>query len=117
MRWDRKSYLIRHMNGLLCTNRLLTMENRAKNPHHFLSVTKPGVVAIVGTIGNEDCFVILRGGKKGPNYDAASIQQVKERLKKAKAQPRLMIDCSQYVTSLESFESQGSFGLTELLQR
>jgi len=35
-----------------------------KHPHHFLSVTKPGVVAIVGTVGNEDCFVILRGGTR-----------------------------------------------------
>ncbi|KAI7510382.1 Phospho-2-dehydro-3-deoxyheptonate aldolase, partial [Hortaea werneckii] len=26
-----------------------------KHPHHFLSVTKPGNVAIVGTAGNEDC--------------------------------------------------------------
>ncbi|KAK0358493.1 hypothetical protein LTR94_035225, partial [Friedmanniomyces endolithicus] len=26
------------------------------HPHHFLSVTKPGVVAIVGTTGNEDSF-------------------------------------------------------------
>ncbi|GME91229.1 unnamed protein product [Ambrosiozyma monospora] len=34
----------------------------AAHPHHFLSVTKPGVVAIVATEGNEDCFVILRGG-------------------------------------------------------
>src|SRR6201996_8342750 len=41
-----------------------------QHPHHFLSVTKPGVVAIVGTVGNEDCFVILRGGTKGTNYDA-----------------------------------------------
>ena len=46
-----------------------------KHPHYFLSVTKPGVVSIVGTVGNEDCFVILRGGKKGPNYDAASIAE------------------------------------------
>ncbi|KAF8472809.1 putative phospho-2-dehydro-3-deoxyheptonate aldolase, tyrosine-inhibited [Kalaharituber pfeilii] len=66
----------------------------ARNPHHFLSVTKPGVVAIVGTIGNEDCFVILRGGKKGPNYDPASIAGVKERLKKTGTQERLMVDCS-----------------------
>lgn len=36
----------------------------ASHPHHFLSVTKPGVVAIVGTDGNKDCFVILRGGKR-----------------------------------------------------
>jgi 3-deoxy-7-phosphoheptulonate synthase len=33
----------------------------AKNPHHFLSVTKQGVAAIVATRGNEDCHVILRG--------------------------------------------------------
>lgn len=39
----------------------------ASHPHHFLSVTKPGIVAIVGTEGNQDCFVILRGGKQGTN--------------------------------------------------
>ncbi|KAF8428116.1 putative phospho-2-dehydro-3-deoxyheptonate aldolase, tyrosine-inhibited [Tirmania nivea] len=66
----------------------------AQNPHHFLSVTKPGVVAIVGTVGNEDCFIILRGGKKGPNYDAENVAVVKERLQKAGARERFMIDCS-----------------------
>ena len=73
------------------------MLSSAKNPHHFLSVTKPGVVAIVGTMGNEDCFVILRGGKKGPNYNAENVAAVKERLQKTGTQERLMIDCSQYV--------------------
>ena len=66
----------------------------AKHPHHFLSVTKPGVVAIVGTTGNEDCFVILRGGKKGTNYDASSIKEAKAALEKANLHPRLMVDCS-----------------------
>lgn len=66
----------------------------AKNPHHFLSVTKPGVVAIVGTVGNEDCFVILRGGKKGPNYSAEDVAEVKKKLATSKAQTRFMIDCS-----------------------
>jgi 3-deoxy-7-phosphoheptulonate synthase len=65
-----------------------------KHPHHFLSVTKPGVVAIVGTVGNEDCFVILRGGKKGTNYDAQSIAEAKEKLVAKGLKPRLMIDCS-----------------------
>lgn len=65
-----------------------------KHPHHFLSVTKPGVVAIVGTVGNEDCFVILRGGKKGTNYDAKSIQEAKAKLNKLGVNPRLMVDCS-----------------------
>ena len=65
-----------------------------KHPHHFLSVTKPGVVAIVGTIGNEDCFVILRGGKRGTNYDSQSIAQAKEKLANSGTRQRLMVDCS-----------------------
>ena len=44
----------------------------ASSPHHFLSITKGGISAIVSTNGNEDCHVILRGGKE-PNYDAASV--------------------------------------------
>ncbi|EGW33267.1 2-dehydro-3-deoxy phosphoheptonate aldolase [Spathaspora passalidarum NRRL Y-27907] len=72
----------------------------ASHPHHFLSVTKPGVVAIVGTDGNQDCFVILRGGKKGTNYDEASVKETQEQLLKAKVVtdekpgPRIMVDCS-----------------------
>ncbi|KAF4167268.1 hypothetical protein CNMCM6936_005518 [Aspergillus lentulus] len=65
-----------------------------KHPHHFLSVTKPGVAAIVGTVGNPDCFVILRGGKKGPNYDAQSIAEAKAKLSSQGLPPRLMVDCS-----------------------
>ncbi|GMF73530.1 unnamed protein product [Aspergillus oryzae] len=65
-----------------------------KHPHHFLSVTKPGVVSIVGTVGNPDCFVILRGGKKGPNYDAQSIAEAKAKLSAQGMEPRLMVDCS-----------------------
>ena len=65
-----------------------------KHPHHFLSVTKPGVVAIVGTVGNDDCFVILRGGKKGTNYDEVSIKDAREELEKKGLNARLMVDCS-----------------------
>lgn len=65
-----------------------------EHPHQFLSVTKPGLVAIVGTVGNEDCFVILRGGKKGTNYDSSSIREAKEALAKKGLRQRLMVDCS-----------------------
>ena len=65
-----------------------------RHPHHFLSVTKPGLVAIVGTTGNEDCFVILRGGKRGTNYDRASIADAKAALYKKNTPRRLMVDCS-----------------------
>lgn len=65
-----------------------------KHPHHFLSVTKPGVVAIVGTTGNDDSFVILRGGKKGTNYDSKSIKEAREKLESKGLNARLMVDCS-----------------------
>jgi 3-deoxy-7-phosphoheptulonate synthase len=64
------------------------------HPHHFLSVTKQGVAAIVATNGNPDCHVILRGGNQGPNYDAQSIARVVEQLTAARLPPHLMVDCS-----------------------
>lgn len=63
-------------------------------PHHFLSVTKPGLVAIVGTMGNDDCFTILRGGKKGTNYDASGVRDAKAQLRKKGLRERVMVDCS-----------------------
>jgi 3-deoxy-7-phosphoheptulonate synthase len=66
----------------------------AANPHHFLSVTKQGVAAIVATRGNEDTHVILRGGAGGPNYAADDVAAVCARLDKAKLPQRVMIDCS-----------------------
>ena len=65
----------------------------ARQKHHFLSVHKSGQVAIVETRGNEDCHIILRGGKS-PNYDAKSVAAACEELAKAKLPERLMIDCS-----------------------
>ena len=65
----------------------------AARGHHFLSVHKNGQVAIVETRGNEDCHVILRGGK-APNYDSASVAAACADLAKAKLPQRLMVDCS-----------------------
>ena len=45
----------------------------ASQPHHFLAVTKDGRSAIASTTGNDDCHIILRGGK-APNYDAESVE-------------------------------------------
>jgi len=65
----------------------------ANSPHHFLSVTKTGHTAIVSTVGNEDCHVILRGGK-APNYDAASVEVACQEIAQAGLAARLMIDFS-----------------------
>ena len=65
----------------------------AQVPHHFLSVTKAGHSAIVSTTGNEDCHVILRGGKQ-PNYDGGSVDSAAKSLAEAGIPARIMIDFS-----------------------
>ncbi|GLR26131.1 MULTISPECIES: 3-deoxy-7-phosphoheptulonate synthase AroG [Limnobacter] len=65
----------------------------AQHPHHFLSVTKEGRSAIVSTQGNEDCHIILRGGK-APNYDAASVEAAATEIGKSGLAARIMIDAS-----------------------
>jgi len=66
----------------------------AREPHHFLSVTKQGLSAIVATRGNPNCHVILRGGKDGPNHDTYSISRTIELLRQTKLQACVMVDCS-----------------------
>jgi 3-deoxy-7-phosphoheptulonate synthase len=66
----------------------------AAHPHHFLGVTKQGLAAVTKTTGNEHGFVILRGGNKATNYDADSIAQAREDLRKKKQREIVMVDCS-----------------------
>lgn len=66
----------------------------AAHPHHFLSVTKQGVAAIVSTRGNEDCHLILRGGSSGPNYDAESIARTVRAMEASGVPGRVVVDCS-----------------------
>jgi 3-deoxy-7-phosphoheptulonate synthase len=65
----------------------------SREPHHFLSVTKGGVSAIVSTAGNDDVHVVLRGGKS-PNYDSASVKAAAGQLRADNLLPKLMVDCS-----------------------
>ncbi|PSN67507.1 phospho-2-dehydro-3-deoxyheptonate aldolase [Corynespora cassiicola Philippines] len=62
--------------------------------HHFMGVTKQGLAAITKTAGNEHCFVILRGGSKGTNYDKESIKAAREALRKKGQAEVMMVDCS-----------------------
>jgi len=65
----------------------------ASQPHHFLSLTKEGRSAIFSTAGNEDCHIILRGGRK-PNYDADSVNEASQKLESAGIAANIMVDCS-----------------------
>ena len=76
----------------------------AAHQHHFLSVHKNGQVAIVETRGNDDCHLILRGGRT-PNYDPASVAAASAALTAAGLPERLMIDCS-HANSNKKFKQQ-----------
>jgi len=76
----------------------------AASPHHFLSVTKDGRSAIISTTGNEDCHVILRGGKT-PNYNAENIEAVSNELAASGLNAKVMVDCS-HANSLRQYKLQ-----------
>ncbi len=65
----------------------------AQSSHAFMGMTKMGQSAIFETRGNQDCHVILRGGKQ-PNYSAADVQAACELLEKSGLRPQVMVDMS-----------------------
>lgn len=65
----------------------------AQAPHAFMGMTKMGQAAIFETRGNQDCHVILRGGK-APNYSAADVQAACDLLRAAGLREQVMIDVS-----------------------
>jgi 3-deoxy-7-phosphoheptulonate synthase len=64
------------------------------NPHRFLGIDGEGLASVIHTKGNPYTHVVLRGGSKGPNYDANSITQCEEVLDKAGLTKSIMVDCS-----------------------
>jgi 3-deoxy-7-phosphoheptulonate synthase len=74
-------------------------------PHHFLSVTKQGVSAIVSTAGNESCHLILRGGKTGPNYEKPEVDAAATMLREQNLTESVMIDCS-HGNSMKDYRNQ-----------
>jgi 3-deoxy-7-phosphoheptulonate synthase len=62
--------------------------------HVFFGIDGYGRGAVVETVGNPDCHVILRGGSAGPNYDAGTVGAATDHLAAAGLPERVMIDCS-----------------------
>jgi len=80
----------------------------AASRHHFISVTKSGHVAVFKTAGNEDCHVILRGGKT-PNYGHASVEAACADLAAAGLRQHVMIDFS-HANSSKQYQKQVEVG-------
>jgi 3-deoxy-7-phosphoheptulonate synthase len=62
--------------------------------HSFAGVDLSGTSAILHTTGNDDCHVILRGGRDASNYDPASIEAALEQLSAVGLPERLIVDAS-----------------------
>jgi len=66
----------------------------ARQPHHFLGVDPDGRVAMIGTTGNKDTHLVLRGGVAGPNFEEPQVRAAAEALRSMSLCPRVMVDCS-----------------------
>jgi 3-deoxy-7-phosphoheptulonate synthase len=66
----------------------------SRMPHHFLGINEIGETSTFKTRGNLYGHIILRGGSGHPNYDAATVTRVEEKLKKLNLPQRIVIDCS-----------------------
>ncbi len=76
----------------------------ARTVHAFMGITKMGQAAIFETRGNDDCHVILRGGKH-PNYAKADVDAACALLKAASLREQVMIDVS-HANSSKKYQRQ-----------
>ena len=65
----------------------------AASGHRFMGINKQGQVSIIGTSGNPDGHIILRGGKQ-PNYDSVCVSECEIELQDAGLTAGLVVDCS-----------------------
>jgi 3-deoxy-7-phosphoheptulonate synthase len=76
----------------------------------FLGIDGDGRAALVSTAGNPDTHVILRGGRKGPNYSSADVEAASAKLAAKNLNPRLIVDAS-HANSGKSHHRQAEVAL------
>jgi 3-deoxy-7-phosphoheptulonate synthase len=77
----------------------------ARHAHSFLGIDLDGRTCVINTRGNEWGHLILRGGRSGPNYDAANLKTAAVSLAQAGLRPNIMVDCS-HANSDKDFRRQ-----------
>lgn len=65
-----------------------------RDSHCFIGIDQNGRTCVLRTSGNEDSHVILRGGKRGPNFEQKFIEESEALLQKLGLNPSIMVDCS-----------------------
>lgn len=67
----------------------------ARHPHWFPSLTREGAPAVLGTAGNDQGHLVLRGGSRtGPNYSREHVAGATALLARAGLPPVVLVDCS-----------------------
>jgi 3-deoxy-7-phosphoheptulonate synthase len=66
----------------------------SRSAHSFLGVSPEGKVSIIRTSGHPAAHVVLRGGRKSPNCDPATMNEVLAQMGKLGLTPALLVDCS-----------------------
>jgi 3-deoxy-7-phosphoheptulonate synthase len=62
--------------------------------HSFIGIDQEGRTCVLGTRGNDMVHLILRGGRRGPNYHEEDVEDAQELLTRAGLRPSVIIDCS-----------------------
>ena len=88
----------------------------AMSEHVFLGIDDDGVASVVKTTGNPAAHLILRGGKRGSNYDAESVAAAQRLLEERGLAPDLIVDCS-HANSNKDYKLQPVVFNTVLEQR
>ncbi len=78
----------------------------ARHPHHFIGIDQEGKTSVLGTTGNTDTHIILRGSRTASNYRKPEIVYTGELLKEAGFLPAIVVDCS-HGNSEKRSERQG----------
>ncbi len=84
--------------------------NAASAPQSFLGIDGEGRASLVATAGNQDTHVILRGGRKGPNYKAPDVAEASAKAAAGGVNPRLIVDAS-HANSGKSHHRQAEVAL------
>ena len=66
----------------------------AREPHSFIGIDPDGRTCVLRTTGNPFGHIILRGGRRGPNYATEWVESASKLLTDAGYPPTVIVDCS-----------------------
>ncbi len=78
----------------------------ARHPHSFLGLSAQGQVSVIRTMGHPTTHLVLRGGRKGSNYDPDTVHEALGKMESLGLHPRLIVDCS-HANSNKQAAAQG----------